>query len=96
MLPVDEAGYIDPSHEKVGWSLAENSLGVDEFSEDESVYEEDDMKLQIQENLDTLKIIWSIVIIPFASRFIGRKVALWVWGKFRVPYNFPSAKFIKK
>lgn len=59
----------DPDHDVA--SLASESTERDES----------DAELEWQESIKQLEMLLTMVVVPFAGKWLGRRCAFWVWGK---------------
>ncbi|KAI9290741.1 hypothetical protein K502DRAFT_368990 [Neoconidiobolus thromboides FSU 785] len=58
--------------------------------------EYDDPIYDWEENVHNLKLILGLQIVPLISRLVGRNIALWMWSKLRVIYQFPSFRQVRQ
>ncbi|OAX84079.1 hypothetical protein ACJ72_01558 [Emergomyces africanus] len=58
-------------------STSDSSLDLDFSDRDE----ESDAEREWKESIQQLELLLTMVIIPFAGKFLGRKCAYWGWGK---------------
>ena len=61
-------------------SLPESQSDLDNVTISESELEESDAEKEWNESLEQLELLLSMVIIPYAGKYFGRKFAY--WGKF--------------
>ncbi|CCC08874.1 unnamed protein product [Sordaria macrospora k-hell] len=52
-------------------------------SDDDSEYDdESDAQKEWEQSLEQLQLLMTMVLIPFAGKFLGRKFAYWSWGRY--------------
>ncbi|KAJ1972618.1 hypothetical protein H4R35_004575 [Dimargaris xerosporica] len=65
-----------------------DSLGSSASAEDsEYGY---DLDAELDEIVSQIKFMFGMVLVPFAGRWLGRRVSFWVWGKFIQLYYRPT------
>lgn len=58
-------------------SLPESQPDSDDVTISESDYEDSDADRQWKESLEQLELLLSMVIVPYAGKYFGRKFAFW-------------------
>ncbi|RCH84075.1 hypothetical protein CU098_009556, partial [Rhizopus stolonifer] len=66
----------------------ESNFYNDRYGEDDSVYSYD-AEAEWEESKQQLLSLFSMVIFPFAGKWLGKKLSFWVWAKYmnRVPLS---------
>ncbi|EWC48872.1 hypothetical protein DRE_00177 [Drechslerella stenobrocha 248] len=54
----------------------------------EETEQESDAELEWQESLKQLELLLTMVIVPFAGKWLGRRCAFWVWARF-MQWKYP-------
>jgi Mitochondrial import 2 len=65
-----------PSDDEVD-SLPESEPDSDDLTVSDSDYEESDAERQWKESLEQIELLLSMVLVPFAGKYFGRKFAFW-------------------
>ncbi|EEP82742.1 predicted protein [Uncinocarpus reesii 1704] len=89
----------DSSEEDIA-SLPSSSASDSSLEDHISMYDEDDeddesdAEAEWRESMRQLELLVTMVIIPFAGKFLGRKCAYWGWAKF-MEWQYPFEAVIK-
>ncbi|EER25835.1 hypothetical protein D8B26_004048 [Coccidioides posadasii str. Silveira] len=78
-----------PSSSASDSSLADHLSMYDDEDEDES-----DAEAEWRESMRQLELLVTMVIVPFAGKFLGRKCAYWGWAKF-MEWKYPFEDTIR-
>jgi Mitochondrial import 2 len=65
-----------PSDNEVD-SLPESEPDSDDLTVSDSDYEDSDAERQWKESLEQIELLLSMVLVPFAGKYFGRKFAFW-------------------
>ncbi|KAK1783434.1 hypothetical protein QBC45DRAFT_399299 [Copromyces sp. CBS 386.78] len=60
------------------------SISSSILDSDDSEYDDDesDAQKEWEQSLEQLQLLMTMVLIPFAGKFLGRKFAYWSWGRY--------------
>ncbi|KAI1912336.1 hypothetical protein LOZ53_005716 [Ophidiomyces ophidiicola] len=61
-------------------SSLEDHISMYDIDDDDD--DESDAEAEWQESMRQLELLLTMVVIPFAGKFLGRKCAYWGWAKF--------------
>ncbi|KAI1934595.1 hypothetical protein LOZ58_004635 [Ophidiomyces ophidiicola] len=71
-----------PSSSASDSSLEDHISMYDIDDDDDDDDDESDAEAEWQESMRQLELLLTMVVIPFAGKFLGRKCAYWGWAKF--------------
>lgn len=60
-------------------SLPESQADSDDVTISDSDYDDSDADRQWKESLEQLELVLSMVLVPYAGKYFGRKFAFWGW-----------------
>ncbi|KAL1916370.1 uncharacterized protein VTP21DRAFT_5987 [Calcarisporiella thermophila] len=63
------------------------------YDSNESDEEEWNLQREWEENKEQIRIIFTMVVFPFAGKWLGRKFSFWAWAKW-LDYWYSSPKRI--
>lgn len=69
-----------PGSEEEIDSLPESQPDSDDLTISDSEYGDSDADRQWNESLEQLELLLSLVIVPYAGKYFGRKFAFWGWS----------------
>lgn len=63
-------------------SLPESEPDSDDVTISDSDYDDSDAERQWKESLEQLELLLSMVLVPYAGKYFGRKFAFWGWKRY--------------
>ncbi|KAJ6257330.1 hypothetical protein Dda_8219 [Drechslerella dactyloides] len=79
---------IDLSASQTSSYLASTSSDEVASIDSEDTEHESDAEQEWQESLKQLELLLTMVIVPFAGKWLGRRCAFWVWARF-MEWKYP-------
>ncbi|EPQ62630.1 Bgt-2702 [Blumeria graminis f. sp. tritici] len=75
-----------------------DSLPSSDYSNDSSDTEQSDAQHEWETSLQQLEHVLTMIIVPYAGKYLGRKFAFWSWAKYMtwiypVPTTFKTEKY---
>ncbi|KAJ2901706.1 uncharacterized protein MKZ38_001516 [Zalerion maritima] len=61
-----------------------------------SILDEDDAQREWEESLEQLQLILSMVLIPFAGKYLGRKFAYYSWSRYMEWFHGVEVRWTSK
>ncbi|WEW59930.1 hypothetical protein PRK78_005412 [Emydomyces testavorans] len=75
-------------------SSLEEQLSIYDDEDDDDDNSESDAEAEWRESMRQLELLVTMVVIPFAGKFLGRKCAYWGWAKF-MEWKYPFEDVIR-
>ncbi|KAK6359042.1 hypothetical protein TWF696_000213 [Orbilia brochopaga] len=79
---------VDLSTSQTSSYLASTSSDEVASIDSEETEHESDAEHEWQESLKQLELLLTMVIVPFAGKWLGRRCAFWVWARF-MEWKYP-------
>ena len=70
-------------------SLPESQPDSDDVTISDSDYDDSDADRQWKESLEQLELVLSMVLVPYAGKYFGRKFAFWGWRSYLIRSRIP-------